>query len=72
MSVVNGNQLRQSQSHLKAGLQNELHRRDIRDFFEKYVRPKVSRAKDRVRKIKDIFPVFVRGRKFTRFVYEKV
>ncbi|MFA6490177.1 MAG: hypothetical protein WCT52_05895 [Candidatus Micrarchaeia archaeon] len=53
-------------------MQNEVHRHSIRDFFEKYVRPKVSRAKDRVRKIKDIFPVFVRGRKFTKFVYEKV
>jgi len=72
MAVANRNPLSQNTAYFSAGVQNEVHRHSIRDFFEKYVRPKVSRAKDRVRKIKDIFPVFVRGRKFTKFVYEKV
>ena len=72
MKAANRNTTSQNKEYFQSGVQNESHRRDIRDFFEKFVRPKVSRAKDRVRKIKDIFPVIVRGRKFTRFAFEKV
>lgn len=66
------NSLSQNKNYVRAGVQNEVHRSYIRDFFEKSVRPKLSRSKDRVRKIRDIFPLFVRGKKFTKFVYEKV
>lgn len=55
--------------YIQKGVQNAVHRSYIQDFFEKFVRPKVSRTKDFVRKIKDIFPVFVRGKKYTKYVF---
>ena len=67
MTVANRNSLSQNRGYFQAGVQNEVHRHYIRDFFEKYVRPKVSRAKDRVRKVARMFSVSIRGKKFTRF-----
>ncbi len=69
MKTVNGNSLSPNEGYFHAGVRNEAHRHSIRDFFEKSLRPMLSRAKDRVRKVKDIFPVFVRGKKFTKFAY---
>ena len=72
MAVANRNSLSKNKEYFQVGVQNEVHRHYIRDFFEKYVRPKVSRAKDRVRKVARIFSVSIRGKKFTRFEFEKV
>ena len=72
MQAANRNSLSQGQNYREVGLKNELHRHYIRDFFEKYVRPKVSRAKDTVRKVARMFAVSIRGKKFTRFEFEKV
>lgn len=55
--------------YVQAGIQNEVHRSKIRDFFER-LRPLISRAKERVRKVAEISSVKIGKRKFTKFVFE--
>ena len=74
MAELRNQTLRLPQKELKQapGLEGALRRRDIQDYFEKRLRPLLSKMKDKTRIVVHAFPVFVRGKPMMRYEFAKV
>ncbi|MCX8198114.1 MAG: hypothetical protein N3F07_02885 [Candidatus Micrarchaeota archaeon] len=72
MTETKSNKLSLIQKPLPAIAERMVRKKEIQDYFEKNLRPLLSKMKDRVRKVARISYVFIRDKKLTRFDFAKV